>query len=101
MFPFDQPTHPRLPQMRRALACSVVLLLAAAVAVSTAGAAPGADVRLTNDDPTLPGAGYESNYTMVTGTPYTDGTLDECSESRGRENEPTVAIDPRNTEVMV
>jgi hypothetical protein len=58
---------------------------------------PGADVRLTNDV----GGGYVSNYTMVTGTPYTDATLTECGQSRGRQNEPAVAIDPRNQQVLV
>jgi hypothetical protein len=58
---------------------------------------PGADVRLTNDI----GGGYVSNYTMVTGTPYTDATLTECGQSRGRQNEPAVAIDPRNQNVLV
>ena len=37
----------------------------------------------------------------MTGTPYTDATLTECSRSRGRQNEPSVAIDPRNTQVIV
>jgi hypothetical protein len=38
---------------------------------------------------------------MVTGTPYTDATLTECSRSRGRENESSVAINPRNRQVIV
>jgi len=66
---------------------------------SAAASAPGADVRLTNDATTTPG--YVSDYTVVTGTPYTDATLTECSRSRGRENEPAVAINPRNTQVIV
>jgi hypothetical protein len=37
----------------------------------------------------------------VTGTPYTDATLTECSRSRGREHEPSVAVDPRNAKVLV
>jgi hypothetical protein len=75
-----------------------VVLAAGAVAIA---ATPGADVRLTRDDPAEPGGGYVSNYTMVTGQPYSDDTLDECTQSRGRENEPSVAIDPRNTQVLV
>src|SRR5438309_4327133 len=55
---------------------------------------PQADVRLTNDTPAS--SGYVSNYTMNTGAPYTDATLTECSRSRGRQNEPAVAADPRN-----
>ena len=70
--------------------------LAAAVP-GAAPAAPTADVRLTQDA----GGGYVSNYTMVTGTAYTDPTLTECSTSRGRQNEPSLAIDPRNPDVMV
>jgi len=54
---------------------------------------------MSNDAPTTPG--YVSDYTMVTGTPYTDATLSECSHSRGRENESSVAINPRNRQVIV
>src|SRR4051812_11271256 len=68
------------------------------VSVATAST-PGGDVRLTNDAPSTPG--YVSNYTMTTGVPYTDATLQECSRSRGRENEPSVAVNPRNPQVMV
>ena len=77
--------------------------LLATVAVVGIGAAsapastPGGDVRLSNDT----GGGYTSNYTMVTGNPYTDATISECGQSRGRQNEPSVAIDPRDTRVMV
>ena len=75
--------------------------LTAALMVSSGAAAstPGADVRLSNDAPTTPG--YVSDYTLTTGTPYTDATLSECSRSRGRENEPSVAVNPRNTQVLV
>jgi hypothetical protein len=72
-----------------------------AVSAVALAAIPGADVRLTRDDPADPGGGYVSDYTLVTGRPYTDATLDECTRSRGRENEPAVAIDPRQTQVIV
>jgi hypothetical protein len=75
------------------------LALAFSVVVGVAAAStPGADVRLTHDanDP-----GYVSSYTIATGTPYTDGTLAECSRSRGRQNEPAIAVDPRNTNVIL
>jgi hypothetical protein len=76
----------------------VALGLAAAMTPAAAPAStPGADVRLTNDV----AGGYVSNYTVVTGQAYTDPTLTECSRSRGRQNEPSVAIDPRNTNVLV
>src|SRR5689334_14090706 len=98
----SSPSHVRRMCMSRVLRSAVaglaVVLTVSAVAVA---ATPGADVRLTNDDPTQPGAGYVSNYTMVTGAPYSDATLDECSRSRGRQNEPAVAIDPRQTQVVV
>ena len=72
--------------------------LAVAMAPSAAPASPpAADVRLTNDT----NGGYVSDYTMVTGQSYTDATLTECGKSRGRQNEPAVAIDPRNTDVLV
>jgi hypothetical protein len=90
-----------------------MLAAAALFVVALAGAStPGADVRLTNDchpDVTPPstaatatcGAGYVSAYTLATGTAYTDQTLDECTVSRGRENEPSVAVDPRDTSVLL
>src|SRR5947209_10745522 len=70
---------------------------AALFAVGVAGAStPGSDVRLTNDN-----SAYVSSYTLATGNPYTDATLNECSISRGRQNEPSVAVDPRNTSVLL
>src|SRR6266542_1376420 len=55
------------------------------------------NVRLTNDT----GGGYVSTYTLATGNAYTDAVLTECSTSRGRQNEPAIAVDPRNTNVLV
>ena len=98
--------------MRR-FALVAMLAAVALFAVALAGAStPGADVRLTNDchpDVSPPstaatatcGAGYVSAYTLATGNAYTDQTLDECTVSRGRENEPAVALDPRNTSVLL
>src|SRR5207253_6131940 len=57
-----------------------------------------ADVRLTND---FPGGGYVSAYTLATGNVYSDATLAECSRSRGRQNEPAVAVNPRNISVLI
>src|SRR4051795_11018522 len=84
--------------MRRAflLAC---IGCAAAVWVSAISAStPGTDVRLTHDanDP-----GYVSAYSLATGVPYTDATLAECSRSRGRQNEPAIAVDPRDPAVVL
>src|SRR5215216_3577875 len=72
----------------------VALLMASLASAST----PGSDVRLSND---FPGGGYVSAYTIATGNPYTDVTLEECSRARGRQNEPSVAVDPRNTNVLI
>ena len=76
---------------------AIVGACAFAAAAGGAGASPGADVRLTNDN----GGGYVSAYTLATGQAYTDGILQECSIARGRQNEPAVAIDPRNTSVIL
>src|SRR5207249_10400078 len=81
-----------------------VAAFVAAFFVRIAGAStPGGDVRLTNDcHPDAGcGAGYTSAYTLATGNAYTDATLDECSISKGRQNEPAVAVDPRNTSVLL
>ena len=72
----------------------IALVLAALVAPAIAFAQ---NVRLTNDT----GGGYVSTYTLATGTPYTDAVLTECSIARGRQNEPAVAVDPRNTNVLL
>src|ERR671936_591548 len=72
-----------------------VAALAVVAFVPAAQASP-ANARLTNDD-----SSYVSDYTLVTGQPYTDDVLTACSQSRGRQNEPAVAVDPRNTDVIV
>ena len=77
------------------LAVPLVVLTAFPAAASTAAA----DIRLSNDALGTPG--YVSNYTTVTGRPYTDPTLTECSQARGRQNEPSVAVNPRNPQVIV
>jgi hypothetical protein len=74
------------------LALGVGLL---AVAMPAAQAAP-TNVRLTNDN-----SAYVSDYTLATGNAYTDDVLTACSQSRGRQNEPAIAVDPRNTSVIV
>src|SRR5438270_3221073 len=76
--------------------------LAAFLVPMAARSAPS-DVRLTNDCHPNGGcgAGYVSVYTLATGQTYTDRTLDECTISKGRQNEPAVAINPRNTRVLV
>src|SRR5215213_5598489 len=83
--------------MRRILA-GAVAGACLAVAAPAALAAPAADVRLTHD---ANDAGYVSSYTIGEGQPYTDATLQECSRSRGRQNEPAVGVDPRDTRVVL
>src|SRR5436309_11857654 len=83
---------------RGVLSAGLVALAALVVALPAAQAAP-ANVRLTNDNGS--NGGSVSDYTMVTGTPYTDAFLTACSQSRGRQNEPAVAVDPRKRQVIV
>ena len=73
----------------------VVAGMVACVGIALAST-PGADVRLTHDD-----SSYVSADQLAGASSYTDATLQECSRSRGRQNEPAVAIDPRNTGVIV
>jgi hypothetical protein len=90
--------------IRRLSIVGALAALAVFLAVGGAGAStPGADVRLSNDcHPGVScGAGYVSAYTLATGVAYTDQTLDECTVAHGRQNEPAVAVDPRNESVLL
>jgi hypothetical protein len=90
----------RYPSRRRLrLLALVAAPLAALTALPAAASTPGPDVRLSNDAPGT--SGYVSDYTAVTGQPYTDAALTECSRARGRQNEPAVAVNPRNPQVIV
>ena len=80
-----------------AILITMILVVPLTFAVAFAST-PGPDVRLSND---FPGGGYVSAYTLATGNSYTDATLTECSRSRGRQNEPSVGVDPRNTSVII
>jgi hypothetical protein len=71
------------------------LVLAISLIVSLSSFAQ--NVRLSRDV----SGGYLSVYTMATGIPYTDAVLTECSIARGRQNEPAVAVDPRNASVLI
>jgi len=66
-------------------AIASALLCASTVMAST----PGTDVRLTKDAPSL--SGYVSADDLAGLAHYTDPTLNECSRSRGRQNEPALA----------
>ena len=74
-------------------------LASIAILFSAVPRSSGQNVRLTNDF--QPGGGYTSAYTLATGISYTDLVLNECSKSRGRQNEPAVAVDPRDTAVLI
>jgi len=67
------------------------------LSLGAASLALSQNVRLSNDV----AGGYTSVYTLATGTPYSDSVLAECSIARGRQNEPSVAVDPRNTQVLI
>src|SRR5947208_1257133 len=96
-----------MPRVRRAQVRGALTVAAAAATslaltgVAATASTPGSDVRLTNDSPTT--SGYVSNYNINNpGSPVAkDATLSACSAARGRQNEPAVAIDPRNTNVIV
>ena len=75
---------------------SIAMGVVASIAIIGSTLAVG-DVRLSNDL----GGGYTSAYTMATGIPYTDNTLTECGVSRGRQNEPAVEMNPRNSNVLI
>ena len=86
--------------MKRLIA-ALALCGALCLATTASGSTSGGDVRLSNDCAGTCGVGYVSAYTLATGILYTDGTLTECSKSFGRQNEPAVQVDPRNTQVLL
>jgi hypothetical protein len=92
---FRQFTRNRLRYLR--IPAAVALIAAAAFSAIASFKPDPPNTRLTNDN----GGGYISDYTLVTGTPYTDAVLTACSNSRGRQNEPAVAVNPRDSRVIV
>jgi len=84
--------------MRRSVVGIAVVGAMVALVSNAFGSTPGADVRLSQD---ASAGGYVSAYTLGTGNAYTDPTLQECSISRGRQNEPAVGVDPRDTRVII
>jgi hypothetical protein len=79
----------------------ILAVVAAAIlcAPTVAASTPAGDVRLSNDSPST--AGYVSAEAIAGVSNYTDATLQECSRSRGRQNEPALAINPRDSRVMI
>jgi hypothetical protein len=68
--------------------------MASALPASAAGPSAGPNVRVTVDD----GSVYTSADQLSGGT-YTDAVLRRCGTDRRQQNEPTLAIDPRDTGV--
>jgi hypothetical protein len=90
------------PKVKRTRLPLLALVFAVSLVLVTGVAAAGGNARLTNDcHPGVCGAGYVSAYTLATHIPYTDATLDECTAAHGRQNEPAVAVDPRDTNVLL
>ncbi|MDP9250010.1 MAG: hypothetical protein M3O78_01410 [Chloroflexota bacterium] len=90
----------KVPRFRAGRIGFLVGVMAFVVGASaTLGSTPGGDIRLTHDNPSS--SGYVSANDLAGLTHYTDATLNECSRSRGRQNEPALAIDPRDSRVMV
>jgi hypothetical protein len=56
------------------------------------------NARLSHDDAT---GNYVSLYTQNTGVAYDDAVLQECRIARGRQNEPSDAMNPRNASVIL
>jgi hypothetical protein len=88
-------------KVRRIMAVAVATVMLSAFAASASASTPGADSRLSLDasDP-----GYVTSYLIATGDDSfesQDPTIQECSRSAGRQNEPAVGVDPRNTDVIL
>src|SRR5262245_12562773 len=69
-------------------------LYAVSPAVAGGGPTAGPNVRVTVDQ----GSTYVSAGQLAGGT-YTDAVLTRCGVDRRMQNEPTLAIDPRNTSI--
>jgi hypothetical protein len=67
-------------------------VLVLAVAVSGAAFAGSGNVRVTKDD-------TAGSYLTYNGT--SDATMAACSTGKRSQNEPTIAVDPHNTQVVV
>jgi hypothetical protein len=83
--------------IRAAGALTAVLaagVCAATTAAASSGPSAGPNVRVTGDQ----GGAYRSADQLAGGS-YTDGVLSRCGIDRRMQNEPTLAIDPRDTSV--
>ncbi|MEO8208615.1 MAG: sialidase family protein [Chloroflexota bacterium] len=87
--------HLRLVRISTFGALAVLVLGTSGVLASS----PATDVRLSNDAPGT--TGYISADELAGVSHYSDAALAECSRARGRQNEPSVAINPRDSRVIV
>src|SRR6266568_8296292 len=80
----------------RIASAGALFIAAAGIAFVAASPGPtaGVNVRVTNDNDTT----YVSADQLAGGT-YNDAVLLRCGTDRRQQNEPTLAIDPRNTNV--
>jgi hypothetical protein len=90
-----------MPKVVRTVAFAAAALVLGMAALPASASTPGTDRRLSHDarDP-----GYVTSYLIATGDrsyESQDATIQECSRSRGRQNEPAVGVDPRNTDVIL
>ena len=69
----------------------VVAAIAAALSSVSAYGAPAPNLRVTNDQ-----TGSYMSADQLAGGTYTDGVLMRCGTDRRQQNEPTIALDPRN-----
>jgi hypothetical protein len=76
----------------RAFSLFVGSIVVAAVAFTSSALGVGANARVTRDD-------SASSYLRYDGS--SDATMAACSTGRRQQNEPTVAVDPHNTSVIV
>jgi hypothetical protein len=75
-------------------AVAAVALVSPALPASASGPSAGTNVRVTVDT----GSVYQSADQLSGGT-YTDAVLQRCGTDRRQQNEPTLAIDPRDPSV--
>jgi hypothetical protein len=73
---------------------AVAAALSSVSAYGQASPSAGANTRVTNDNDTS----YASADQLAGGS-YTDAVLLRCGHDRRMQNEPTIALDPRNTDV--
>jgi hypothetical protein len=77
-------------------AVAVAALVSPGMATAASSLSAGANVRVTVDNGT--NGAYQSADQLAGGS-YTDPVLKRCGTDRRMQNEPTLAIDPRNTSV--